>query len=403
MPGPLAHLKVLDLSRILAGPWATQILADLGADIVKVERPGAGDDTRGWGPPYLRDASGRDTSESTYFACANRNKRSLTLDLASHRGQALTRELAAEADILVENFKTGSLAKYGLDYPSLRAINPGLIYCSITGFGQTGPYAPRAGYDFVIQGMGGVMSVTGPEEGAPMKAGIPVSDVMTGLYATIGILAALAHRDRTGEGQHVDTALMDVTVAMMVNHATGFLATGRNPARWANAHPSIVPYQAFETADGFITVAVGNDEQFQRFAQAIGRPDLAEDDRFLRNADRVRNRAALVPALEDAVRGYGSGAILAALDAVGVPCGPINDLSAVFADPHVQARSLRVDLPHPLAGTMATVASPVRLSSTPVEYRRAPPLLGADSEAVLRDWLDMPLEEIADLRASGIL
>ncbi|WP_207476593.1 CaiB/BaiF CoA transferase family protein [Arenibaculum pallidiluteum] len=403
MPGSLAHLRVLDLSRVLAGPWAGQALADLGADVVKVERPGQGDDTRGWGPPYLKDADGRDTSEAAYFLAANRGKRSLTLDIASPRGGEVARALAARADVVLENYKVGTLAKYGLDYASLKAINPGLVYCSITGFGQDGPYAARAGYDFMIQGMAGLMSVTGEPDGPPEKAGVALVDILTGLNATIAVLAALAHRDRTGEGQAIDMALFDVMVASMANQATNYLSSGRAPRRLGNAHPNIVPYQVFATSDGHIILAVGNDGQFQKFCAVAGRPEIAADPRFARNADRVRNRAELIPILETAIRERPSASWLEALERQGVPCGPINDMAEVFADPQAEARGLRVEMPHPAAGTVPLVASPFRLSATPVEYRRPPPLLGQHAGEVLADWLELGEDAIDDLRRAAVI
>jgi crotonobetainyl-CoA:carnitine CoA-transferase CaiB-like acyl-CoA transferase len=403
MPGPLAHLRVLDLSRVLAGPWAGQVLADLGADVVKVERPGQGDDTRGWGPPYLKDGDGRDTGEAAYFLAANRGKRSLTLDIAHPRGQAVARDLASRADVVLENYKVGNLARYGLDYPSLRAVNPGLVYCSITGFGQDGPYADRAGYDFMIQGMAGLMSVTGEPDGQPQKVGVALVDVLTGLYSTIAVLAALAHRDRTGQGQAVDMALLDVMVASMANQATNYLASGRAPARLGNAHPNIVPYQVFATSDGHMILAVGNDSQFRKFCAVAGRPEIADDPRYARNADRVRNRDELVPLLEGIVRARPSADWIGSLDREGVPCGPINDLGQVFRDPQVIARGLGIELPHPLAGTVPLVGSPIRLSATPVEHRRPPPLLGEHSGEVLADWLGMGPEAVEELRRDGVI
>ncbi|HEV7367564.1 CaiB/BaiF CoA-transferase family protein [Arenibaculum sp.] len=402
MAGPLSHIRVLDLSRVLAGPWAGQLLADLGADVVKVEKPGAGDDTRSWGPPYLKDENGRETGEAAYFLSANRNKRSLTLDLASPGGQQVARRLASKADVVLENYKVGTLARYGLDYEALKALNPGLVYCSITGFGQTGPYSGRAGYDFMIQGMAGLMSVTGEPDGEPQKVGVALADILTGMYSGVAVLAALAHRERTGEGQHVDMALLDVMVASMANQATNYLASGRVPTRLGNAHPNIVPYQVFETADGHIIVAVGNDGQFARFCQVAGRPDLAADPRYARNRDRVANRDDLVPVLAGLVRARPSSFWLDRLEHEGVPCGPINDLAQVFADPQVLARGMRVELPHPTAGTVPLAGSPMKFSATPVEYRGAPPLLGQHNAEVLRDWLGLSEEEIATL-AGGVL
>ena len=389
-PQPLAGIRVLDLSRVLAGPWASQILGDLGADVVKVERPGNGDDTRAWGPPYLKDADGQPTRESAYFLCTNRNKRSITVDMASPEGQQQLQQLAAKADIVLENFKTGGLQQYGLDYASLNAINPRLIYCSITGFGQSGPYASRPGYDFLIQAMGGLMSITGvpdDEAGAgPQKVGVALTDILTGLYATIGILAALQERNRSGLGQHIDTALLDVQVATLANQASNYLVGGMVPRRMGNAHPSIVPYQTFPTADSDMILAVGNDGQFARFCTVAGRPEWAQDERFATNPQRVRHRAELIPLLRQTTVMRSTAEWVSALEQADVPCGPVNRLDQVFADPQVQARGIQVDLPHPL-GTVSTVASPVRLSATPVQYRMAPPLLGQHTEEVLRDWL----------------
>ena len=399
-PQPLAGIRVLDLSRVLAGPWASQILGDLGADVVKVERPGNGDDTRAWGPPYLKDADGQPTRESAYFLCTNRNKRSITVDMASPEGQQQLQQLAAKADIVLENFKTGGLQQYGLDYASLNAINPRLIYCSITGFGQSGPYASRPGYDFLIQAMGGLMSITGvpdDEAGAgPQKVGVALTDILTGLYATIGILAALQERNRSGLGQHIDTALLDVQVATLANQASNYLVGGMVPRRMGNAHPSIVPYQTFPTADSDMILAVGNDGQFARFCTVAGRPEWAQDERFATNPQRVKHRAELIPLLRQTTVMRSTAEWVSALEQADVPCGPVNRLDQVFADPQVQARGIQVDLPHPL-GTVSTVASPVRLSATPVQYRMAPPLLGQHTEEVLRDWLqtDHPEKAIA--------
>jgi crotonobetainyl-CoA:carnitine CoA-transferase CaiB-like acyl-CoA transferase len=391
MSTALEGLKVLDLSRVLAGPWAGQLLGDLGADVVKVERPGSGDDTRAWGPPYLQDEQGRDTSEAAYFLSANRNKRSVAIDFTQPDGQRQVRELAARADVLIENFKVGGLAAYGLDYASLQALNPRLIYCSITGFGQTGPYAQRAGYDFMIQAMGGLMSVTGRAEGeegnGPVKVGVAVTDILTGLYASNAILAALAERERSGLGQHIDLALLDVQVACLANQALNYLTTGKPPVRLGNAHPNIVPYQDFPTADGDFILTVGNDGQFRRFCEVAGHPEWADDPRFASNSARVANRSALVPLIRQVTVFRSTAEWVSLLEQAGVPCGPVNDLEAVFADPQVVHRSLRVDMPHPVAGKAELVANPIRLSRTPVSYRSAPPGLGADQDAVLEDWL----------------
>lgn len=405
--GALSHLRVLDLTRVLAGPWCAQNLADFGADVIKIERPGAGDDTRTWGPPWLKDEQGADTAEAAYYLAANRNKRSVTCDISTREGQQLVRELAARSDVVLENYKVGQLKKYGLDYASLKAVKPDLIYCSVTGFGQTGPYAQRPGYDFIIQGMGGFMSLTGERDdlpgGGPQKAGVAISDLMTGQYATIAVLAALAHRDRTGEGQYIDMALLDVQVAMLANMNTNYLASGVAPKRWGNAHPNIVPYQTFQAADGWIIVAVGNDGQFRKFVEAGGRPELSADPRFATNPQRVANRDVLVPILAEMVKPRTRAQWIADLEAAGVPCGPINTLDDVFDDAQVKARGLRVDLPHPSAGEVKLVGSPIKMSATPPEALRHPPLLGEHTDAVLQDMLGYSAERIAELRAKGVL
>ena len=387
----LSGLRVLDLSRVLAGPWAGQMLADLGADVVKIERPGSGDDTRAWGPPYLRDADGRDTSEAAYFLCANRNKRSLAIDLTTAEGQVRVRELVANADVLIENFKVGGLAGYGLDYASLSVLNPRLIYCSITGFGQDGPYAQRAGYDFMIQALGGMMSVTGRAEGepgaGPVKVGVAVTDILTGLYASNAILAAVVERERSGLGQHIDLSLLDVQVACLANQSLNYLTTGIPPKRMGNAHPNIVPYQDFPSADGDFILTVGNDSQFRRFCSVAGHPEWAEDPRFATNAQRVAHRDLLIPLIRQVTVFRTTDQWMADLEQAGVPCGPINDLAQVFADPQVLARGLKVRMAHPLSGEVDLVANPIRLSRTPVEYRLAPPLLGEHAAQILRDWL----------------
>ncbi|MCA7997421.1 CaiB/BaiF CoA transferase family protein [Burkholderia metallica] len=401
--GALSHIRVLDLTRVLAGPWCAQTLADFGADVIKVERPGAGDDTRHWGPPYLKDADGADTAEAAYYLAANRNKRSVTIDLATPEGQQIVRELAAQSDVVLENYKVGQLKKYGLDYDSLRAVKPDLVYCSVTGFGQTGPYAHRAGYDFIIQGIGGFMSITGERDGepggGPQKAGVAIADLATGLYSTIAVLAALAHRDRTGEGQYIDMALLDVQVALLANMNTNFLASGKPPVRWGNAHPNIVPYQTFQTRDGWIIVAVGNDGQFRKFVEAGGRPALADDERFATNPARVRHRDTLVPILAEMVKTRDKADWIAALEAAGVPCGPINDLDEVFDNEQVVARGMQVSLPHPCGADAKLVRNPIRMSATPPDARTAPPLLGAQTDDVLRDMLGYDDAKIAMLRA----
>jgi crotonobetainyl-CoA:carnitine CoA-transferase CaiB-like acyl-CoA transferase len=402
MSGPLSHLRVLDLSRVLAGPWATQLLADLGADVIKVERPGSGDDTRHWGPPYL---SG--TGEAAYYLSANRGKRSLTLDLATPAGQDIARRLAAASDVLVENFAAGTLARWGLDWDALRALNSRLVYCSITGYGQTGPNANRAGYDFAIQAEAGLMSVTGERDdrpgGGPQKVGVAVSDLTAGMYAAVSILAALVHRDRTGVGQHIDLALFDAQVASLANVALNYLVTGEAPGRWGNAHVNIVPYNLFATADRSIVLAVGNDAQFSRFCGIATRPDLARDPRFATNDARVRHRDACIAALDPVLRSRTAADWLAALGAAGIPCAPVNDLAEVFASPQAVARQLRIDLPHPTAGTLPLVASPMRFSATPVTHDTAPPLLGQHTDAILRERLGLSDPETAALRAAGVV
>jgi crotonobetainyl-CoA:carnitine CoA-transferase CaiB-like acyl-CoA transferase len=408
--GALAGLRVLDLSRVLAGPWASQLLGDLGADVIKIERPGengrGGDDTRGWGPPWLADGEGRPTTDAAYFLCTNRNKRSLSIDITQPAGQAIVKELAAQSDVVLENFKVGGLKAYGLDYASLSKINPKLVYCSITGFGQDGPYATRAGYDFLIQGMGGLMSVTGradDEEGAgPQKVGVALTDILTGLYATVAIQAALVHRGKTGEGQHIDLALLDVQVACLANQAMNYLVSGKAPRRMGNGHPNIVPYQDFPTADGDMILAIGNDGQFARFCELAGHAEWSSDERFATNAARVRHRAVLLPLLRQTTVMKTTAEWIALLENAAVPCGPINDLAGVFADPQVLHRGLRVEMPHAAGGSAPQVANPIRFSATPIDYRLAPPLLGQDTDAVLRE-LGRSAEDIAALRAAGVV
>lgn len=402
MTKALDGLRVLDLSRVLAGPWATQILGDLGAEIIKIERPGAGDDTRGWGPPWLADAQGAPTHDSAYFLSANRNKRSVTLDISRPEGQRIARALAQRSDILVENFKIGGLAAYGLDYASLKALNPRLIYCSITGFGQTGPYAAKAGYDFMMQGMTGLMSVTGAADGEPQKVGVALIDVMTGLYAAIAVLAAVQQRHASGEGQYIDLALFDVGVACLANQALNYLVGGVVPTRLGNAHPNIVPYQAFPTADGDIILAIGNDGQFARFAQLAGRPGWAEDSRFLTNATRVANRTVLTTMIAALMGERSTADWLALLEPAGIPCGPINRIDQLFADPQAKARGLALELPHP-AGAAPGVASPLRLSASDRSAPSAPPLLGADTDAVLEQLLGINAPERETLRATSVI
>ncbi|WP_205903493.1 CaiB/BaiF CoA transferase family protein [Pseudomonas viridiflava] len=407
MMGALSHIRVLDLSRVLAGPWAGQILADLGADVIKVERPVCGDDTRSWGPPFLKDETGQNTTEAAYYLSANRNKQSVTIDFTRPEGQQLVRELVAKSDIVIENFKVGGLAAYGLDYASLKAVNPKLIYCSITGFGQTGPYAKRAGYDFMIQGLGGLMSLTGRPDGeegsGPVKVGVALTDILTGLYSTTAILAALAHRDQSGVGQYIDMALLDVQVACLANQAMNYLTTGVAPKRLGNAHPNIVPYQDFPTADGDFILTVGNDSQFRKFAEVAGQSQWATDPRFLTNKLRVANRGELIPLIRQATVFKTTAQWVDELEAAGVPCGPVNDLAQVFDDPQVLARGLALELPHALGGRVAQVASPIRLSETPVEYRRAPPLLGEHTSQVLQALLGRSGDEVVALKEAGVL
>ena len=405
--GALSHIRVLDLTRVLAGPWCTQTLADLGADVIKIERPGSGDDTRHWGPPYAQDGDGRDTTEAAYYLAVNRNKRSVTLDIASAEGQAIIRQLVPHCDVLVENFKVGDMARYGLDYDSLRTLNPRLVYCSITGFGQTGPYAPRPGYDFIVQGMGGFMSVTGERDGlpgaGPQKAGVAIADLFTGAHAAIAVLAALTHRERTGEGQYLDICLLDVQVAMMANMASNYLATGKPPVRWGNAHPNIVPYQVFKASDGWVVVACGNDSQFRKLVEAGGQAQLASDPRFATNPQRVRHRDVLVPLLEPMIAHRTRDDWIAILEAAAVPCGPINDMADVFADPQVLAREMRLDLPHPTAGQVSVPASALKLSQTPVSYRSAPPLLGQHTREVLQSLASLSDDDLKSLQARRVI
>jgi crotonobetainyl-CoA:carnitine CoA-transferase CaiB-like acyl-CoA transferase len=407
LPGALSHIRVLDLSRILAGPWAAQMLGDLGAEIIKVERPGVGDDTRGWGPPYVKDKDGNDTSDSTYCLSANRNKQSVTIDFTRPEGQKIVRDLAAKSDVVIENFKVGGLKKYGLDYDALKPLNPGLIYCSITGFGQTGPYAPRAGYDFLIQGLGGLMSFTGrPDDepgGGPMKVGVALTDIMTGMYTSTAILAALTHRAETGVGQYIDMALLDVQVGVLSNQALNYLHTGKVPKRMGNAHPNVVPYQDFQTSDGYVIIATGNDGQFARMAKVMGRAEWASDPKYATNAQRVSNRQTLIASMNDITRTRSTDEWVSLLEQVGVPCGPINDLEHVFKDRQVVARNMQISMQHPRNGTMPLVANPIRLSETPVQYQRPPPALGEHTAEVLDRLLDLDAEAQNELRRTGII
>jgi crotonobetainyl-CoA:carnitine CoA-transferase CaiB-like acyl-CoA transferase len=432
---PLSQIRVLELSRILAGPWAGQTLADLGASVIKVERPGIGDDTRSWGPPFVKrpgDAADSPTGDAAYFLCANRGKRSVTIDFTQPEGQKIVRALARQSDVIIENFKVGGLEKYKLDYASLRSDNPGLVYCSITGFGQTGPYRERPGYDFLIQGMSGLMSITGEPDstpgGKPVKVGVAVTDVLTGLYAVIAIQGALAHRANTGEGQHIDLSLLDVQAAALANQALNYLVSGRAPGRLGNAHPNIVPYEAFQTSDGYIILAVGNDSQFARFCEVAKRRELADDERFATNPSRVENRDVLIPMLGDLMRVRSSADWLAALEQLGVPCGPINDIEQLFADPHVRERGLQIAIPDPDrvvpdvrdipndrvvpndrtvpndgAAARPGVASPIRFSATPIQYELPPPRLGQHTDEVLREELQLDAAELKRLRSSGVI
>jgi crotonobetainyl-CoA:carnitine CoA-transferase CaiB-like acyl-CoA transferase len=408
----LSGIRVLDLSRVLAGPWCTQTLADLGADVIKIERPGTGDDTRTWGPPFLADAQGHETAEAAYYLGTNRNKRSVTCDISQAGGQALIRELVPRCDVFIENFKVGDMARYGLDYASLRQLNPRLVYCSITGFGQTGPYRERAGYDYAIQGMGGLMSVTGERDdlgGGPQKVGVAVADLFTGMYATVAILAALRHAEHTGDGQYVDMALLDTQVAMLANLGANYLVSGKVPGRAGNAHQNIVPYQVFEVAqaaDGHkdhIIVAVGNDSQYAKFCEVAGHPELATDPRFAKNRDRVANRAVLVPLLADIMRTRPKAQWLAALERAKVPCGAINNLAEVFADPHVNERGMVTDWDHPLHPGLKLVSSPMKLNGTPVRTERPPPLLGQHTEEVLRELLDCGDDRLSRLKQQKVI
>ncbi len=406
MPGPLTGLRVLDLSRVLAGPWATQILADFGAEVIKIEKPGEGDDTRGWGPPFLTNADGT-KGDAAYFLSANRGKWSVAIDMATAEGQRLIRDLAAKSDIVMENFKVGGLRKYGLDYESLKAVNPSLIYCSLTGFGQTGPYAQRAGYDFMIQGMGGIMSVTGQPDGTPgaepMKVGVAFADIFTGLYCVIAIEAALFHRARTGQGQYIDVALLDTQVGVLANQALNYLVGGTPPTRLGNAHPNIVPYQTFATTDGHIIMAVANDRQFREYCAIIGVPQLAEDERFRLNRGRVVNRAELIPLLVEPMRARTTAEWVAAFESAAIPCGPINSIDQVFANEQVLARGLQIGLTREDGVQVPGVANPVVFSETPVDYAKAPPRLGDGTARVLREVLGMGAEEIDHLRAQQVI
>ena len=403
MAGPLSHIRVLDLSRVLAAPWAGQNLADLGAEVIKVERPKVGDDSRAFGPPWVKDAQGRDTKDSAYFTSANRGKKSITVNMAKPEGQALVRALAEKADVLLENYKFGDLARYGLSYEDLSRINPRLVYCSVTGFGHTGPYRERPGYDFMIQGMGGMMSVTGEAGGAPQRAGVPIADIITGMYASIAICAALAHRAETGKGQHLDLALLDSQIALLAYQNTNYFSTGKAPGRIGNLHPNIVPYQPFRASDGEVIIACGNDNLFGKFCDAAGCPELARDPRFATNGKRVENRAEITRLIQEVFQKRTTAEWLELLEAAGVPNGPIYDIAQVFAEPQVKARGVKIELEHPVAGKVPLVASPMRFSGTPLEYRQAPPVLGEHTEEILKGLLGKSDAEVAALRAAGAI
>jgi formyl-CoA transferase len=407
MAGPLSHIRVLDLSRVLAGPWCGQNLADLGAEVIKIERPEKGDDSRAFGPPWLKDGSGRDTKESAYFASTNRGKKSVTVNLSRPEGQRIVRELARQADVLIENYKVGDLARYDLGYDDLRKLNPRLVYASVTGFGQTGPYRERPGYDFMIQGMGGVMSITGERDdlpgGGPQRVGIPIADIMTGMYATIAICAALAHRERSGTGQHLDLALLDTQVGILANQGMNYLATGEPPGRIGNAHPNIVPYQPFKTRDGDVILACGNDNLFNKFCEVAGCQHLARDARFATNSKRVENREAITSLLAEIFARRTTQEWCNALEAAGVPNGPINNLKQVFEEPQVIARGMKIELEHSLAGKVPLIASPMKFSGTPLEHKAPPPTLGQHTDEVLRGLLRMDDAAIAKLRADGVI
>jgi len=405
MAGPLSHIRVLDLSRVLAGPWAGQNLADLGAEVIKVERPGSGDDSRAFGPPWVKDRDGRDTRDSAYYTSANRGKKSITIDISGP--EKLVRGLASISDVLIENYKFGDLARYGLSYDDLKKINPRLVYCSVTGFGQTGPYRERPGYDFMIQGMGGMMSVTGePDDapgGGPQRAGVPVADIITGMYASIAICAALAHRAESGAGQHLDLALLDSQIALLAYQNTNYFSTGKAPGRIGNLHPNIVPYQPFRTKDGSVILACGNDNLYRKFCEAAGRPELADDPRFATNGKRVENRVEMARLLAQVFAQRTTREWVGLLDAAGVANGPINDVAQVFEEPQVKARGVKIELEHAVAGKLPLVASPMRFSGTPLEHRLAPPVLGQHTGEILREVLRLSESEIARLRADGVI
>jgi crotonobetainyl-CoA:carnitine CoA-transferase CaiB-like acyl-CoA transferase len=403
MPGPLSHVRVLDLSRVLAGPWTGQNLADLGAEVIKVERPGVGDDSRAFGPPWIKDRVGRETRDSAYFTSANRGKKSVTINLALPEGQSLVRALALSSDVLIENYKFGDLERYGLGYAALHELHPRLIYCSVTGFGHSGPFRQRPGYDFMIQGMGGMMSVTGEPDAGPQRAGVPIADIITGMYASIAICAALAHRAHSGMGQHLDLALLDSQIALLAYQNTNYFATGVPPKRIGNLHPNIVPYQPFRASDGELILACGNDNLYRKFCEAAGCSELATDPRFVTNGKRVENRAELTRLLAQVFSKRSKREWLELLEAAGVPNGPINDVAQVFEEPQVKARGVRIELDHAAAGSVPLVASPMRFSGTPIEYELAPPLLGEHTDQVLRELLGKSDAEIASLRAAEVI
>lgn len=407
MAGPLAGIKVLDLSRILAGPWSTQLLSDLGADVIKIERPGNGDDTRAWGPPFLTREDGTTTEESAYFLCANRGKRSITLDVSSKAGQELLHELVKDSDVFVENYKFGDMQRYGLDFKTLSEINPRLVYCSITGFGQTGPYRKRAGYDFVVQAMGGLMSITGERDGlpggGPQKCGVPISDLMTGMYASVAIVSALFERVGSGRGQYIDMSLLDTQVAWLANQASNYLVGGTHPRRWGNAHPNLAPYQSFPARDGSLIVAVGNDRQFRALCEVLGLVKLPDDDRYRSNADRLRHRESLVTVLSERFAERERDTWLTLLESVGVPSGPIQSIPEALEDPHIRAREMVFSLPHSNGASAPQIANPIKFSRSSIDYLRAPPALGEHTEAILTNELGKSVEQIHTLRRNGTI
>jgi len=407
MSRPLSHIRVLDLTRVLAGPWASQNLADLGAEVIKIERPESGDDTRSWGPPFLKDRDGKETKESAYFLSVNRGKKSVTLDIATPEGAKIARELAAKCDVLLENYKVGGLAKYGLGYDDLKAINPGIVYCSVTGYGQNGPCAHLPGYDFIFQGMGGLMSITGERDelpgGGPQKVGIAVTDVLAGMYASLAVSAALLHRERTGKGQHIDLALLDTIVAFGSNQIFNYFHSGKVPERWGNAHPNLLPYEVFRTADGHLILGAGNDSQWVSFCTVAGRPELTTDPRFLTMPDRIRNRKTLIPIIQDIMKARSNRDWIERFDAANVPCGPINNYKEVFDNVQVKHRRLKIEMPHPLSGSIAGVASPMRFSETPVTYDAPPPLLGQHTREVLSRVLGKSDDELDRLASRKII